>query len=94
MVGRLLGAPLVAGGLLARLVANDEANVVLRVPIAERLCFCLLDVEAESAEHGERGDGEEGGTHLVYLKVRGRESCYLKERNEVKGGENVEPATI
>lgn len=45
---------------------GDHASAVIRVPVAERLGFGLLDVEAKRAEHGERCDGKDGGSHIVY----------------------------
>lgn len=45
---------------------GDHVSGVVLMPVAERLGLRLLDGQAKRAEHGERCDGKEGGSHVGY----------------------------
>lgn len=66
-VGYISGLLLLLGADLSALrgVGSEQVTAVIVVPVAERLGFSLLDVEAERAKHGKRCDGKESGTHFL-----------------------------
>ncbi len=53
-----------------RRVSGDHGMTVVLVPVAKRLGFRLLNVEAKRAQHSERCDGKKSGTHSVFSSVR------------------------